>query len=87
MDTPIYPAMIAEALATVRYPGSGKNIIELGMVCDDLRIDGRKVSFTILFDKDTDPFKASLLKTAEAAIRLKAPDAEVEIATDVRRKY
>ena len=73
MSTTLYPALITEALSTVRYPGSGKNIVELGMLEDDIRIDGPKVSFTILFEKDTDPFKASLLKTAEAAIRLKAP--------------
>ena len=81
---PIYPALITEALSTVRYPGSGRNIVELGMLEDDIRIDGNKVSFTILFDKPTDPFKASLLKTAEAAIRLKAPTAEVTIPTATR---
>lgn len=44
MET-IYPALITEALRTVRYPGNGKNIVELGMVEDDIRIDGRKVAF------------------------------------------
>ena len=37
---PIYPALITEALSTVRYPGSGRNIVELGMLEDDIRIDG-----------------------------------------------
>ena len=64
----LYPSLITNALATVRYPGSGKNIVELDMVADDIRIAGNHVSFTIVFDKATDPFKASLLKTAEAAI-------------------
>ena len=36
---PIYPKLILDALATVRYPGNGKNIVELGMVEDDIRID------------------------------------------------
>ena len=81
----LYPSLITDALATVRYPGSGKNIIELGMVEDDIRISGNHVSFTIIFDKATDPFKASLLKTAEAAIHHAAPGAEVEINTSVRR--
>ena len=81
---PIYPALIHEALAGVRYPGKNKNIIELGMVEDDLRIDGRKVSFTILFDKSTDPLMASLLKSAEAAIKLRIPDAEVIVHSAVR---
>ena len=81
----LYPSLITDALATVRYPGSGKNIIELGMVEDDIRISGNHVIFTIIFDKATDPFKASLLKTAEAAIHHAAPGAEVEINTSVRR--
>lgn len=78
---PIYPALITEALSTVRYPGTGKNIVEMGMVADDIRIAGDDVSFTIIFDKPTDPFKASLLKTAEAAIRMRAPQARVAINT------
>ncbi|MCH5221932.1 MAG: Mrp/NBP35 family ATP-binding protein [Muribaculaceae bacterium] len=81
----IYPALITDALSTVRYPGSGKNIVELGMLADDIRIDGNRVSFTLIFEKPTDPFKASLLKTAEAAIHLKAPHAEVSINTSSRK--
>lgn len=80
----LYPSLITDALATVRYPGSGKNIVELDMIADDIRIAGNHVSFTIVFDKATDPFKASLLKTAEAAIKHAAPGAEVEINTAVR---
>lgn len=84
MKETLYPALITEALATVRYPGSGRNIVELEMLEDDIRIDGDKVSFTLIFDKDTDPFKASLLKSAEAAIKLRAPEARVTINTAVR---
>ncbi|MDE6368577.1 MAG: iron-sulfur cluster assembly protein, partial [Muribaculaceae bacterium] len=54
-NSPLYPKLILDALATVRYPGSGKNIAEAGMIEDDLRIDGRKVSFSLIFDKPTDP--------------------------------
>ncbi len=80
----LYPSLITDALRTVRYPGSGRNIVELDMVEDDIRIDGNHVSFTLLFDKPTDPFKASLVKSAEAAIKLAAPEAEVEIKTASR---
>ena len=38
------------------------------MVADDIRIDGNKVSFSLIFDKPTDPFIKSLVKSAEAAI-------------------
>lgn len=80
----LYPSLITDALATVRYPGSGKSIIELDMLADDIRIDGNKVSFTLVFDKATDPFKASLVRSAEAAIRLREPEAEVTVNTAVR---
>ncbi|MDE6196401.1 MAG: Mrp/NBP35 family ATP-binding protein [Muribaculaceae bacterium] len=83
--TTLYPALITEALATVRYPGTGKSIIEMDMLEDDIRINGDSVSFTIIFDKPTDPFKASLLKSAEAAIKLRAPEARVTINTATRK--
>ncbi|MCD8236915.1 MAG: Mrp/NBP35 family ATP-binding protein [Prevotellaceae bacterium] len=64
----IYPKLITDALATVRYPGNGKNLVEAEMLEDDLRIDGMKVSFSIIFDKPTDPFRKSVMKAAETAI-------------------
>ncbi len=66
----IYPKMILDALATVRYPGTGKSITEMGMVEDDIRIEGNKVSFSLIFDKPTDPFIKSVVKSCEAAIML-----------------
>lgn len=64
----LYPNLILDALKTVRYPGNGKNIVDSQMVEDDIRIDGTKVSFSLIFDKPTDPFIKSLVKSAEAAI-------------------
>ena len=64
----LYPQLILDALANVRYPGTGKDIVSSGMVVDDIRIDGNKVSFSIIFDKPTDPFMKSLIKSAETAI-------------------
>ena len=64
----LYPQLILDALQSVRYPGTGKNIVESEMVADDIRIDGNSVSFSIIFPKATDPFARSLLKAAEAAI-------------------
>lgn len=75
----LYPSLITDALSTVRYPGTGRNIVEMGMLADDIRIDGDSVSFTILFEKPTDPFKASLLKSAEAAVKLAAPGVKVTV--------
>ncbi|HIT83936.1 MAG TPA: Mrp/NBP35 family ATP-binding protein [Candidatus Avibacteroides faecavium] len=64
----IYPKMVRDALATVRYPGTGKSIIEMDMLEDDIRIDGNKVSFSLIFDKPTDPFIKSVVKACETAI-------------------
>ena len=57
----IYPKLIMDALATVRYPGTGKNIVEAEMVEDDLRISGLHVSFSLIFDKPTNPFIKSIV--------------------------
>ena len=64
----LYPKLILEALTNVRYPGTGKNLVEAGMVEDNIRIDGMKVSFSLIFEKSTDPFIKSVVKSAEAAI-------------------
>ena len=64
----LYPKLILDALSTVRYPGTGKNIVEMKMVDDDMRIAGLSVSFTLIFDKPTDPFMKSTVKAAEAAM-------------------
>lgn len=71
-----------DALATVRYPGTGKNIVEAEMVEDDLRISGLHVSFSLIFDKPTNPFLKSIVKAAEAAIHAYVgKEVEVEITT------
>ena len=68
MNDRLYPALILEALKNVRYPGNGKNLVEAEMVEDDIRIDGMKVTFSLIFDKSTDPFIKSVVKAAETAI-------------------
>jgi ATP-binding protein involved in chromosome partitioning len=82
----LYPKLIHDALATVRYPGTGKNLVEAEMVADNLRIDGMKVSFSLVFEKPTDPFMKSMVKAAEAAIHAYvSPQAEVTITTESRQ--
>lgn len=65
----MYPKQITEALQHVRYPGNGMNLIEAGMLEDDIRISGLEVSFSLIFDKDTDPFQRSVIKAAETAVQ------------------
>ena len=74
------PQEIINALSEVRYPGTGKNIVESGMLEDDIRISGFAVSFSLIFPKDNDPFRKSLMKAAEAAIKtFVEPNAQVTI--------
>lgn len=85
-EQPLYPALITDALKSVRYPGNGKNLVEAGMVEDDIRIDGRKVSFSLIFDKPTDPFVKSVVRAAETAIlTFAAPD--IDIKGNIAVKY
>ncbi|MDR1784013.1 MAG: Mrp/NBP35 family ATP-binding protein [Dysgonamonadaceae bacterium] len=58
---------VLSALEKVRYPGKKQNIVELGMV-GDLAVDGRKVTFSLTFEKSSDPFIKSLVKSAESTI-------------------
>ncbi|WP_373723869.1 Mrp/NBP35 family ATP-binding protein [Bacteroides heparinolyticus] len=82
----LYPKLILDALATVRYPGTGKNLVEAEMVADNLRIDGMTVSFSLTFEKPTDPFMKSMVKAAETAIHTYvSPEVEVTITTESRQ--
>lgn len=76
----IYPQLIIDALKQAKYPATGKNLVESGMIDDDIRIDGNRVSFSIIFPKQPDPFQKSVVKAAEAAIHAyAAKEAEVTI--------
>ncbi len=81
----LYPKLITDALEQVMYPGTKKNIIASEMLADDIRIDGNKVSFTLVFPRDTDPFLKSTIKAAEAQIHYSVgKDVEVQINTEYK---
>ena len=83
----LYPKLIMDALATVTYPGTKKNLVESGMVADTPSINGMKVKVVLEFPRDTDPFLKSTVKAAEAAIHYHiSKDVEVEIATEFKSK-
>lgn len=85
MQQTLYPNLILDALRNVRYPGTGKNIVDAEMVEDDLRIDGRRVSFSLIFDRPTDPFIKSVVKAAEQAI-LTYVGRDVDVAGNIAVK-
>lgn len=82
----LYPNLILDALRTVRYPGNGKNLVENNMVEDDIRIDGNRVSFSLIFDKPTDPFLKSVVRAAETAINTFISP-EVEVKGNIAAKF
>ncbi|MBQ0118569.1 MAG: Mrp/NBP35 family ATP-binding protein [Paludibacteraceae bacterium] len=65
----MYPQQIIDALHTVRYPGTGNDLVTGGMLEDDIRISGMEVAFSLLFEKDNDPFIKSVVKATETAIK------------------
>ena len=83
----LYPKLIVDALATVVYPGTKKNLIESEMLADTPSIDGMNVRIVLVFPRDTDPFLRSTVKAAEAAIHYHiSPDVKVTIETEFKSK-
>ena len=81
----LYPKLITDVLKQVIYPGTKKSIIESEMLADDVRIDGQKVSFTLIFPRETDPVLKSTLKAVEAQLHYSlGKDIEVSINTEFR---
>ena len=81
--------MIVEALQTVTYAGTKKNIIESGMLADQPVVDNKnnKVMVVLEFPRDTDPFLKSTVKAAEAAIKYHCgKDVTVDIQTEFKSK-
>jgi ATP-binding protein involved in chromosome partitioning len=73
---------ILDALVHVRYPGTGKDIVSTGMVQDNIKIDGNKVTLSILFEKLHDPFAKSVVKAAEQAVTMYVGE-QVEIKGNI----
>ena len=83
----LYPKMVMDALQTVMYAGTKKNLVESGMVADQPAINGQKVTVVLEFPRDTDPFLKSTVKAAEAAIKYHCgKDVEVDIVTEFKSK-
>ena len=83
----MYPSQITDALRSVRYPGTGLDIVSSGMLEDDIRISGKAVSFSLIFERENDPFLRSLLRAAESAITTYVDaDAAVTIHPKFRRQ-
>lgn len=90
----LYPQMIMDALQTVTYAGTKKNLVESGMVADQPAVAAPSadnepwhVHVVLEFPRDTDPFLKSTVKAAEAAIKYHCgKDVVVEITTEFKSK-
>ncbi|MBO7458175.1 MAG: Mrp/NBP35 family ATP-binding protein [Paludibacteraceae bacterium] len=80
----MYPQQIIDALRHVRYPGTGKDLVESGMLEDDIRISGFEVSFSLIFPKVNDPFMKSVVKASEVALQTYV---DPNIAVHIHKKY
>lgn len=77
----LQPKDIKEALKNVSVPGSKENIVDLDMV-QEIRIEGKKVSFTLVFQKSNDPNIAVVKSLCVQAI-LKNIGRDIEIAGNI----
>ena len=90
----LYPQMIIEALQTVTYAGTKKNVVESGMVADQPVVAAPEkegepwhVNVVLEFPRDTDPFLKSTVKAAEAAIKYHCgKEVVVDIQTEFKSK-
>lgn len=82
----LYPKLILDILDKVRYPGNGKSLVENEMIADDIRIDGKKVEFSIIFDKPTDPFAKSTVRSAEATLKRELGD-DIDIEGGIKTAF
>ncbi len=59
---------VTTALAKVTHPAAGNDIVSLNMV-SDIIIKGHQVSFTLTFQKSTDPLITSIIKACKIALQ------------------
>ncbi len=77
-----YPQLVLDALKHVQHPEKGKDIVSLEMVEDDIRIDGKRISFSLLFDRANDPMITPIKKACVKAIETYVGDG-VEIRGNI----
>ncbi len=75
-------ANILESLKQVLYPENAKDIVSNGMV-ENLQVEGKRVSFDLVFKKDTDPFIKSLIKTCRTILENDFGEDNIEIKGNI----
>lgn len=80
----IIPKNITDALRTVIIPGSNQDVVSLDMA-QEIRVAGKKVTFSLVFQRSDDPTIAAVVAACEEAI-IKYVDPEVEIKGNITVK-
>ncbi|MGM0621813.1 MAG: P-loop NTPase [Bacteroidota bacterium] len=81
----IVPKNVTDALRTIKYPDSEEDIVSLDMV-QEIRIAGKRVSFSLVFQKSNDPNIKPLVIACENALKKYLGD-EVEIEDNITVKF
>lgn len=76
---------IFTVLRTVKHPKEDKDILSLGMV-QELVIEGNKISFTLVFQSNTDPNIEDVRKACVKAIQAELGE-EAQIKGNIKLKY
>ncbi len=82
---PISPDAVLAALATVEEPDLKRDLVSLGMI-RDLKVDGRRVAFTVVLTTPACPLKELIKSRCVAAIHRDVDagaEVEIEMVSDV----
>jgi ATP-binding protein involved in chromosome partitioning len=63
----VTPKNVTDAMRQVNFPGSGQNIVDLDMV-QEIRITGKTVQFSLVFQRSDDPNIETLVQRCEDAV-------------------
>lgn len=77
----LQPKDIKDALRTVNVPGSNENIVDLDMV-QEIRIEGKKVSFTLVVQRSNDP-NNTIIKSQCVQTLLRTFGKDIDIAGNI----
>ncbi|MFY9154222.1 MAG: Mrp/NBP35 family ATP-binding protein [Prolixibacteraceae bacterium] len=80
----IVPKNITDALRNVNFPGSNQDVVSLDMA-QEIRVAGKKVTLSLVFQRSDDPNMAAVIKACEEAI-LTYVGPEVEIKGNITAK-
>jgi len=80
----IVPKNITDALRTVIFPGSNQDVVSLDMA-QEIRVAGKKVTFSLVFQRSDDPNMAAVIAACEEAI-LTHLGSDVEIKGNITAK-